>query len=143
MAHYAQLDKNNIVIQVITGKDEADKDMELILRIETGKIWKRTSFNTRNGIHYDPVTGNPSEDQSKAFRVNYAGIGYSYNERLDAFILPKPFNSWVLNEETYSWDPPVAVPDEEKLYDWSEETSSWIERVGWTKNENGYWVQIE
>jgi hypothetical protein len=86
---------------------------------------KRTSYNTRGGVHYDPVTNEPSADQSKAFRKNYAGVGYTYDETRDAFIPPKPFDSWTLNETSCLWEAPVAMPDDGQQYTWNEETTSW------------------
>ena len=76
-----------------------------------------------------PNSDIPSPDQSKALRKNYAGIGYSYNETLDAFIPPKPYESWILNEQTCLWEPPIDYPNDGKDYLWDEPTSSWIERV--------------
>lgn len=105
MSHFAKLDENNIVVFVTVGRQEDDgKENELCAR--TGDVYKQTSYNTRGGIHYDPVTGQPSADQSKALRKNYAGIGYRYDEQLDAFIPPQPFPSWNLNEQTCLWEPP-------------------------------------
>jgi hypothetical protein len=102
MAHFAKLDENNVVVFVTVGRQEDDgKEDELIAR--TGEIYRQTSFNTRGGVHYDPKTGEPSADQSKAFRGNYAGIGFIYDEDLDAFIPPKPSEDAVLDEETFSW----------------------------------------
>jgi hypothetical protein len=104
MAHYAFLDENNIVIQVIVGKDEGEDGIDW----EQFYGAKRTSYNTRGGIYYNPTTNFPSEDQSKAFRKNYAGIGYYYDPVLDAFIPPKPDDTWILNEQTGLWEPPVV-----------------------------------
>jgi hypothetical protein len=102
MSHFAQLDENNIVIFVTVGREEDDgKEAELCER--TGDIYKQTSYNTAGGIYYDPETREPAADQSKAFRKNYAGIGFYYDEVLDAFIPPKPFDSCVLDEETCTW----------------------------------------
>ncbi len=102
MAHYAKLDKNNIVIDMFVGKDETDTSFS---NWELYYDAKRTSYNTRGGIYYDPQTGLPHADQSKAFRKNYAGIGYTYDPRRDAFIPPKPeVDNWVLNEQTCLWD---------------------------------------
>ena len=124
MAHFAKLDKNNVVVFVTTGRDEDEyKEQELTDR--TGDVYKRTSYNTKGGIHYNPITGQPSEDQSKAFRKNYAGIGYTYDEIRDAFIPPKPFNSWTLNEDTCLWNAPVAYPIDGNLYEWNEQTLNW------------------
>ena len=114
MAHYAELDKTLTVTQVFVGRHEDD----LIDGVNNweeyyarpGFTVKRTSYNTRGGIHYDPATGEPSADQSKAFRANYAGIGFTYNEELDAFIPPKPTEDAFLDEATFSW----VVPEVEE-----------------------------
>jgi hypothetical protein len=121
MANYAELDKNNIVIRVIPGVDEAQEDGELLYYRTTGNIWKRTSYNTQNGNHLNG--GIP-------FRKNYAGIGYTYDRKRDAFIPPKPFNSWVLDENTCQWKPPIDPPEDLNselniMYNWNEETQSW------------------
>lgn len=135
MAHYAFLDSNNVVITVITGKDEEGMDWEEYycefaksskLFPEVIESAKRTSYNTKGGIHYDPETGLPSEDQSKSFRKNYAGIGYSYDSERDAFIPPKPYDSWILNEETCIWEAPVSYPNDNKYYEWNEEIKDWV-----------------
>ena len=99
MAHFAKLDENNVVIFVTVGRQEDDgKEDELTAR--TGDVYKQTSYNTRGGVHYDPNTNEPSADQSKALRKNYAGLGYTYDAGRDAFIPPKPYASWILNEHT-------------------------------------------
>lgn len=124
MAHYATLDENNIVTHVCVGRDETDPtepDWEVYYKA------KRTSYNTRGGIYYDPATGEPAADQSKAFRKNYAGIGFTFDEQRDAFIPPKPFASWLLNEQSCLWDPPVPYPTDDKRYEWDETTQSWKE----------------
>ena len=124
MAHFARLDANNIVTFVTVGRQEDDgREAELTAR--TGDVYKQTSYNTRGGVHY--TDGVPSADQSKAFRKNYAGLGYTYDAGRDAFIPPKPYNSWVLNEDTCLWDAPVAYPDDGKRYTWDEDTTSWVE----------------
>jgi hypothetical protein len=130
VAHFAKLDENNIVTFVTVGRQEDDgKEAELSAR--TGDVYKQTSYNTRGGVHY--TDGVPSEDQTKAFRKNYAGLGYTYDAGRDAFIPPKPYNSWVLNEETCLWDAPVPLPEDAgtgeppKRYTWDEETTSWVE----------------
>jgi len=123
MAHYAFLDENNVVTHVIVGKDEG----------EDGIDWEefygavRTSYNTIGGIYRDPETNQPAVDQNKAFRKNFAGIGYTYDKIRDAFIPPKPFESWLLNEDTCCWDPPVPYPTDGKVYYWDETSLSWIE----------------
>jgi len=130
MAHYAQLDSENIVVQVFVGRDdvvEGIADWETYYAPE-GFTVKQTSYNTYGGVHY--TNGLPSDDQSKALRFNYAGIGYSYDETRDAFIPPQPYASWVLDEDTCLWDSPIPYPtDSEGIYNWNEETQSWVEVV--------------
>jgi hypothetical protein len=116
MGHYAYLDENNIVTQVIVGKNEG----------EDGIDWqeyygaKRTSYNTIGGIHLEGGT---------PFRKNYAGIGFFYDETKDAFIPPKPFESWTLNEETCLWEAPIAKPEDGLIYIWNEDTQNWEEFI--------------
>jgi hypothetical protein len=124
MAHFAKLD-NNVVVFVTVGRQE-DEGLEDELSARTGDVYKQTSYNTRGGVHYDPVTGEPSADQSKAYRGNYAGVGYTYDETLDAFIAPNPYPSWVLNEETFSWEAPIPYPSDGKDYIWDEQAGQWI-----------------
>ena len=125
MAHYAFLNMQNIVTEVIVGKDETDgpTNWEMHYGNFREQVCKRTSYNTRGGVHY--TNGVPSDDQSKAFRKNYAGIGYTYDETRDAFIPPKPFDSWTLNEDSCLWEAPVAYPEDGQQYTWNEETTSW------------------
>lgn len=117
MAHFAQLDENNVVLQVIVvaNKDTADANGEEKEHIGKafcesllGGNWVQTSYN-----------GN--------FRKRYAGIGYTYNETLDAFITPKPFPSWNLNTETCDWQAPVPMPNDDKRYVWNEQEQQWQE----------------
>lgn len=104
MSHFAKLDSSNTVVFVTVGRDEDDgKEDELTAR--TGDVYKQTSYNTRGGVHYQ-ADGTPSPDQSKAFRKNFAGIGYTYDAQRDAFIAPCPGEGWVLNEETCQWENP-------------------------------------
>lgn len=119
MAHYAFLDSNSIVTEVIVGKEEGEDgvDWEQHYGAFRGQTCKRTSYNTHGGVHSGGGT---------PFRKNYAGIGYSYNAIRDAFIPPKPFASWTLNEETCLWEAPVAYPDDGGLYQWDEITTSWV-----------------
>ena len=117
MAHFAQLDENNIVVQVIVGVDEPH-DGEAIYAETTGKVWKKTSYNTVGGVH--SLGGTP-------FRKNYAGIGFTYDAQRDAFIAPQTYPSWVLNEQTCQWDSPVQYPNDDKKYGWDEQTISWKE----------------
>jgi len=120
MAHYAFLDANNIVTEVIVGKNENEDGIlwELHYGAFRNQICKRTSYNTRGGVHTSGGT---------PYRKNYAGMGYTYDESRDAFIPPKPFNSWVLNETTCLWDAPTPMPEDGKPYRWDEDTTSWIE----------------
>ena len=124
MSHFAKLDENNIVTFVTVGRQEDDgREQELFER--TGDVYKQTSYNTYGGVHY--TDGEPSEDQRKALRFNYAGIGFTYDEERDAFIPPKPFESWLLNEDTCLWEAPVAYPEDGKFYTWDEESQTWVE----------------
>ncbi len=117
MAHYAFIDENWIVTEVIVGKDESNYDWETHYGNLRGQLCKRTSYNTYGGVHSSGGT---------PLRKNYAGIGYTYDPDRDAFIPPKPYESWQLNEETCLWDPPASKPTEDKLYDWDENTLTWI-----------------
>ena len=121
MGHYAKV-LNNVVTKVIVAKAEF---FENFIDDSPGE-WIKTSYNTQKGIHIDPDTREPSQDQSKALRKNYAGIGYTYDKVRDAFIPPKPYDSWVLNEDTCVWDPPISYPTDGKPYNWSEDTQQWI-----------------
>jgi hypothetical protein len=124
MAHFAKLDKFNNVIFVTRGRQEDDgKEIELSER--TGDTYKQTSYNTRAGIYYDPETNQPSANQLKAFRKNYASIGCIYDKYRDAFIPPKEFNSWVLDEFSCTWTPPIAYPNDGLLYQWNELILNW------------------
>jgi hypothetical protein len=118
MAHYAFLDDNNIVTEVIVGKNEGEDgiDWEQHYGDFRGQVCKRTSYNTQGGVHN--ADGTP-------YRKNYAGIGYSYDASRDAFVPPKPFASWSLNETSCLWEPPVAYPSDGNPYTWNEETTSW------------------
>jgi len=124
MSHYAQLDENNVVVFVIHAKSN-DKEDEFTE--STGDVWKQTSYNTYGGVHY--TDGEPSEDQTKALRFNYAGINFTYDPDRDAFIPPKPFDSWVLVESSCLWEAPVAYPTDGAEYNWDEENTQWAERV--------------
>lgn len=126
MAHFAKLDENNVVVFVTKGRQE-DDGLEDELYARTGDIYIQTSYNTRGGVHYDPETGEPSADQSKALRFNYAGVGFTYDADLDAFIPPKPFDSWILNENTCLWEAPIPYPEDGGNYTWDEETGDWLE----------------
>jgi hypothetical protein len=124
MAHYAFLDENNVVTEVIVGIDEDDDsiDWEAHYGAIRGQTCLRTSYNTTNGTH---VNG------GVPFRKNFAGIGYTYDPERDAFIPPKYYASWVLNEDTAQWEPPIPLPERgnpPKQFMWDEETLSWKAR---------------
>jgi hypothetical protein len=120
VSHFAKLDENNIVTFVTVGRQEDDgKEADLCAR--TGDVYKQTSYNTHGGVH--ALGGTP-------LRKNYAGIGYTYDPVRDAFIAPKPYASWLLNETTCLWDAPVAYPNDGKRYSWDEATTSWVEVEG-------------
>lgn len=118
MAHFAELDDNNIVLQVIVVNNETVENKSFpesepigiaFCRSLYGQntFWKQTSYNN-------------------TFRKHYAGIGYRYDVDLDAFIPPKPYPSWLLNTDTANWEPPVPYPNDGKVYSWVEATQSWI-----------------
>jgi hypothetical protein len=119
MAHFAQLNEENLVTQVIVvaNQDTADQDgveneaigIEFCTNLLGGR-WVQTSYNAN-------------------IRKNYAGVGYKYDKDLDAFIPPQPFESWTLNEETAQWEAPTPYPDDGKRYSWDEATTSWVEIV--------------
>jgi hypothetical protein len=110
MAHFAELDENNIVVQVlVTDNDFPNEGYDWLVQTFGGR-WIQTSYNA-------------------TIRKNFAGIGYSYDEARDAFIAPKPFESWLLNEETCNWEAPKPCPTDGKLYNWDEESQEWIEYV--------------
>jgi hypothetical protein len=128
VSHFAKLE-NNVVVFVTVGRQEDDgKEAELTER--TGDVYKQTSYNTYGGIHY--TNGKPSKDQSKALRKNYAGIGYTYDEALDAFIPPKPYESWVLDETSCLWIAPIEYPGDGGSYTWDESQGDWVEVDGAT-----------
>jgi hypothetical protein len=136
MSHFAKVE-NGVVTQVIVAEQEF---------IDTGAVgdpsfWKQTSYNTRGGVHYQPNSSLPSVDQSKAFRKNYAGIGYYYDSDRDAFYSPSPYPSWVLDEATCWWNPPYAMPSDSGTVDGNGNTIiyNWDEDQH-TSNGNG-WVQ--
>ena len=111
MAHFAKVN-NGIVENVIV----ADSDFfDSFVDTSPGK-WIQTSYNTHAGIHSQGGT---------PLRKNFAGIGFSYDKTRDAFVPPKPYPSWLLNDDTCQWDPPVAYPEDEGLHSWNEETQSW------------------
>ena len=123
MAHFAKLNSDNIVLTIEVVSDDIatteQAGVEFLQNLYNNKAtWKQTSYNTYGGVH--SLDGTP-------FRKNFAGVGYTYDETKNAFISPKPFNSWSLNETTCLWEAPVAYPDDGKEYTWNEDTTSWDE----------------
>lgn len=119
MPHFALLNDDNIVVAVLVGRQE-DDGLEDELSARTGDVYKQTSYNTSGGVHL--LGGTP-------FRKNYAGVGYTYDPDRDAFIPPQPFPSWILNEETCLWDPPVTYPTDGGRWTWDETNQEWVEIV--------------
>jgi hypothetical protein len=118
MSHFAKVENGTVTQVIVAEQDVIDTGM-------FGSGWVQTSYNTRGGVHYNPETNEPSEDQSRALRKNYAGVGYTYDSERDAFIPPQPYASWVLDEVTCLWAAPVAMPTDDKQYSWDEESQSW------------------
>lgn len=123
MGHYAKVD-NGIVKNVIVAEAEF---FETFVDNSAGE-WVKTSYNTRGGVHYQPDTNTPSEDQSKSLRKNFAGIGYLYDGT--GFYQTQPYPSWTFDSSTYYWNAPVACPTDNKLYSWNEENKQWVEVTG-------------
>lgn len=124
MAHWAELDENNVVTRVTVGSnDDADEGYQWLID-NLGGRWVKTSYNTRNGKRIDPETNELTDTQG--FRGNYAGVGFTYFEDIDAFMPPKDYPSSIIDIETYSWKHPVPKPDS-GLWEWDEETVSWKE----------------
>ena len=131
MGHYAKV-VDGIVTKIIVAKKDY---FDTFVDNEPGE-WVKTSYNTFGGVHYVPGNNSdlstPSESQEKSLRKNYAGIGYTYDKERDAFIPPKPEDSWILNEETCQWECPLPYPTDGKSYDWdddlykSDNTQGWI-----------------
>jgi hypothetical protein len=126
MASFAKIGLNSKVIEVLSVNNEVLKDsngveqevngIDFLTKLTGYPVWKQTSYNTHGGVHNN--NGIP-------LRKNHAGIGYTYDEDRDAFIPKKPFNSWILNEDTCNWEAPVAYPNDGELYSWNELTLSW------------------
>jgi hypothetical protein len=117
MAHFAKIDENNRVTQVIVAEEDV---------INTGLfgdpvLWIQTSYNTYGGMHVQGGT---------PLRKNFAGIGYSYNPTNDCFVPPQPYASWILDTNSCLWQAPVTMPDDGKMYHWNEATQAWDETAG-------------
>jgi hypothetical protein len=125
MAHFAQIDENNIVLQVIVIADNDALTEEIgqafiANRLRLSGTWLQTSYNTRGGQHINGGT---------PFRLNYAGIGFTYNEEIDGFIPPQPYPSWLLDENTGLWNSPIPYPEDGNIYTWDEENGVWVEVI--------------
>jgi hypothetical protein len=136
MASFAKIGLNGKVIEVQSvvnevlhdsnGIEQENIGIDFLTKLTGWAIWKQTSYNTKGGVHLSGGT---------PFRKNHAGIGYTYDETRNAFIPPKPFNSWILNEDTCFWNAPVAMPttelEENEGYSWNESTLSWdiVEKI--------------
>ena len=120
MAHFAEVDSNNVVVRVlVVGDEQEHRGQEFLANdLGLGGTWLKTSYNTEGGVH--TLGGTP-------FRKNYAGIGFTYDSVRDAFIPPKPYDSWLLDEETCNWNAPVAYPNDGKNYIWNEDNQEWNE----------------
>ena len=126
MASFAKIGLNNKVIEVLSvvnevlhdanGVEQENIGIDFLTKLTGWAIWKQTSYNTLAGIN---------KNNGIPLRKNHAGIGYTYDEDRDAFIPPKPYNSWILNEDTCLWNAPVVYPNNGKLYSWNELTLSW------------------
>lgn len=156
MAHFAEIrSDNNIVLRVIVVGNHQEQQYggfntpeleqwvasfhpnDPVIKAELGGIypqtyWKQTSYNTKAGKYYN-LNGEIAADQSKSFRKNYAGIGYTYHSDIDAFVPPKPFNSWILNSTTGVYDPPIPYPsirtygdNQPLVVGWDEENQKWF-----------------
>ena len=118
MSHFAEIDENNIVIQVLEGDDLMPNEGYDWLVENLSGTWIKTSYNTAGGVHLDGGT---------PLRKNYASIGYTYDEGRDAFIAPKPYPSWLLDEATCQWQATTSMPTDQNGYQWDEATLSWVE----------------
>lgn len=127
MAHYAKVVDSKVVeVRVMDDDFIANEFVD-----SSPGDWIKTSFNTRGGVHYDPETGEPSADQSKALRGKFAGIGDNYNWEDDYFYPDAPYDSWVFSTEDYRWHAPIAAPDDGELYAWNEEAYQADNTAGW------------
>ncbi len=122
MAHFARIVEDVVTEVLVVSNDQEHRGQEFLAEdLGLGGVWLRTSYNTLGGIHTSGGT---------PFRKNYAGIGYTYDPVRDAFIPPKPFESWVLNEDTCLWEPLTPYPDDGQMYLWDETTVSWVQSAG-------------
>jgi hypothetical protein len=120
MSHFAEINNNNIVLRVIV----AEQDFISSGAVGSSNTWIQTSYNTRGGKHY-PEGSEVSDGDG--LRKNYAGKGFTYDSTRDAFIQPQVFPSWILVEETCQWTAPTSYPDDDKEYEWDEDSTAWVE----------------
>lgn len=119
MAHWANVDSDNIVTRVLVVADDKEDGQKFLAEdLGLGGTWKKTSYNTQGGVHANGGT---------PYRKNFAGIGYKFDAAKDAFIPPKPFASWTLNATSCLWEAPTPMPTDDKRYMWDEPTTSWKE----------------
>ena len=123
MSHFAKVTDGKVTQVIVAEKEFFDTYVD-----STPGEWIQTSYNTRGGVYFDNATNEPHADQSKAFRKNYAGIGFTYDEARDAFIPPKPYASWKLNETSCLWESPVPYPTTtgDERYVWDEDKKNWV-----------------
>jgi len=121
MAHFAKVVDGKVATVIVADASFFDTFVDT-----SSGTWLQTSYNTRGGVHYVPDSNTPSEDQSKALRANYAGIGYTYNQTNDVFYAPQPFPSWTISAPTWLWQPPVPYPVDGNNYVWDETTLAWV-----------------
>lgn len=117
MSHYAHIDSNNTVTEVIVA------EQDFIDSLEDSAEWIQTSYNTVGGIH---LGHDRMPDNGTPLRKNYAGAGYTYDKERDAFIPPTPYPSWLLEETTCTWNSPIPLPDDGRYYQWDESTTNWM-----------------
>ena len=120
MSHYAKVRDGKVLLVLV-----AEQDFVNTYDDGVPGEWIQTSYNTRGGVHYEPNSNTPSDDQTKAIRKNMAGVGFTYDANADAFYSPKPYDSWILNTTSYLWEAPVSYPDDENAHVWNESTTSW------------------
>ena len=126
MASFAKIGLNGKVIEVQSvvnevlhdsnGVEQESIGIDFLTKLTGWAIWKQTSYNTKGGVN---------SSGGVAFRKNHAGIGYTYDENRNAFIPPKPYNSWILNEDTCLWESPIPMPQDDNIYNWNEENQTW------------------
>jgi hypothetical protein len=130
MPHYAQINSNNIVTNVlVVDSSIIDPQTYLADTLGLGGIWVETSYNTHGGVHYAPNTYPPQPDGQPQIGYNYAAIGYNYDSVAVAFYAPQPFPSWTLDNSTYLWNPPTPMPQDAvppACYQWDETNLSWV-----------------